>query len=570
MTSPIKVVIPSSKGVVTLLPSDFLASGGEGSVYRKGKQLFKIYTNTPSADLEEKINLLSQLKHELVVAPVGIIHDERQHPIGYTMPFVQGEILVKAFTNDWRNKENFTNDETLKLVERMREITQFAHDSKALIVDGNELNYLIQRDKPFIIDVDSWQIGKFRATAIMTSIKDFTHGSFTDLTDWYSWGVVTFQIFSGIHPYKGRHPDFKLGDLESRMRQHVSVFNKNTHIPQATRDFSTIPTRLREWYMSVFEEGKRSVPPLVMAGAKQDWTLAAKKYRTVQIDTTSSLTFAKVGDFPGNIVFAFPCGVVLLNDGSVFDSAGRKLANIGTTKAEIVPAPVMGYIAAFEKDGLLNILEIPAGPDKNAEVLHFTMACRKVFRKDDRLFAVNGTNLTELVLRRPSLLDNAVMMSGKTWQISNNAMFFRGVGLINALKAIYLVLPIGTSGCSIIRAKELDGYIPLEGSFDGNLITLLAVDTHADVVKFEFSMSEDFSNYTVWFGKTDLSAELNVVVKGNVAVTITEDNQLSVFSTKGGPTKVIKDKNIFTDMKLYMFKGNVHFVHEKSLWRLSM
>lgn len=570
MSKPIKIVVPPHD-VITLNPNDFLASGGEGSVYKKGERLFKIYHTPPYPDLEDKIKSLSRFQHDLVISPISIIQDQKQQLLGFTMKYVKGDPLVKAFTNEWRTQENVTELDTVKLVEKMRDIVRFAHSNQALIVDGNEMNYIVDDDfKPYIIDVDSWQIGKHRATAIMASIRDWCRNDFDQLTDWYSWAVVTFQLFTGIHPYKGRHPDFKMGELTSRVKMHVSVFNKNTRVPQATRDFNTIPRELREWYVSVFEGGQRSIPPLVIPAVKADLTLAAKKYRTVQTGPGSKLVFVKVRDFPVSIVYVFPCGAILLKDGSVYDYAGQHLANLGNTKVDIVAAPISGYLAISEVGGTVNIREIAATPGRPVQRVGLMLACQKIFRKDDRVFAANDTNLTEIEFRKNGALDTSLAVLGKTWQIRNNALFFQGVGFINALGSTYMILPVSISGCSIIRLKELDELVPLQAKYEGNIVSVIAIDRQGQNNKFEFTISDDYSSYSTWCGKTDLSSSLNIVVKGKVGITILDDEELSVFSTNGGATTVIKDTNISTDMRLCMCRGNVHFILDNALWKLNM
>lgn len=567
----LKVVIPPHD-VITLKPNDFLASGGEGAVYKKSDMLFKIYHNPPSPDLENKIGLLSKLRHKSVISPISIIRDENQHPVGFNMKYIKGETLVKVFSNDWRATENFTNINAVQVVEKMRDIVKFAHDNKSLIVDGNEMNYIIDsKFEPYIIDVDSWQIDRFKATAIMASIRDLTQNSFTELTDWYSWAVVTFQIFAGIHPYRGRHPDFEIKEFEKRVMKHVSVFNKDTRVPQATRDFSNIPKELREWYVSVFEDGKRSVPPLVSAAPKPNLTIQAKTFRTVQNGPNSKLTFAKVRDFPSNIISVFPCGVVILSDASVYDWAGQHLATLSSLKVEIIAAPITGYIAIQEINGKLLIQEIPATKGRPLATVSFTTNCQKVLRSGERVFAINGTNMTELNFRKHGPLDVSLVLLDKTWQVSDNAQFFKGVGIIDALGASFLILPVGISGCSINRAKELEGHVVLDAIFEGNLVTVKTRQHITGLVnKFEFTLSNDYSSYTTWCGKTDLASALNVVVKGNVAVTILDDEELSVFMTTSSAATIIKDSNISTNMKLCMFKGNVHFYLGDSLWQLSL
>ena len=62
----------------------------------------------------------------------------------------------------------------------------------------------------------------------MMSIRDplTPKNGFNKLTDWYSYAIVTFQMYIGIHPFKGIHPDYKPKDLELRMKDGASVFDK--------------------------------------------------------------------------------------------------------------------------------------------------------------------------------------------------------------------------------------------------------------------------------------------------------------------------------------------------------
>jgi len=64
---------------------------------------------------------------------------------------------------------------------------------------------------PIFLDVDSYQTPSFHADALMESVRDplIQNNKFTELSDWYSFGIVVFQMYIGIHPFKGRHPNFK-------------------------------------------------------------------------------------------------------------------------------------------------------------------------------------------------------------------------------------------------------------------------------------------------------------------------------------------------------------------------
>lgn len=131
------------------------------------------------------------------------------------------------------------------------------------MADGNEFNYMVDEKKfenPYFIDVDSYQTPSFGADAVMETIRDYERPSFCAESDWFAFAVVTCQLLVGIHPFKGRHPDFARHDLEGRMRGRISIFNRRVTVPPSVRDFSVIPRAYREWFVELFENGKRCPP----------------------------------------------------------------------------------------------------------------------------------------------------------------------------------------------------------------------------------------------------------------------------------------------------------------------
>ena len=123
------------------------------------------------------------------------------------------------------------------------------------------MNFLLndQLNNIFFIDTDSYKTKSYNATAIMESIRDRHSSSFNTNTDWFSWAIITFQMFIGIHPFKGKHPKFS--NLDERMMNNVSVLNSSVSIPKLCASFDVIPQAYREWYKAVFEDGKRVPPP---------------------------------------------------------------------------------------------------------------------------------------------------------------------------------------------------------------------------------------------------------------------------------------------------------------------
>ncbi|MDR3553141.1 MAG: hypothetical protein P4L55_00165 [Syntrophobacteraceae bacterium] len=96
----IRVILPR-KGEILLLPRDHLATGGEGAVYLKDGLVFKLYLDSAGArarGMEEKIRLLSKIRHPSIVAPIDIVCDRQHRMVGFCMEAAPGVPLVKTFT----------------------------------------------------------------------------------------------------------------------------------------------------------------------------------------------------------------------------------------------------------------------------------------------------------------------------------------------------------------------------------------------------------------------------------------------------------------------------------------
>ena len=237
-------------------PNDHLATGGEGSVYARQDRAYKLYLDPAKAQrarLEEKVQRLQRFSHPGIAAPQGVLRNKNGDFLGLSLPRVNGEALCKLFTNTWRDAHQFGEAETIAVARGMRAVVDYAHAHQAVLVDSNELNWMVDGKNPVAIDVDSWQLPGYPATAIMASIRDpRSPSSFNDGTDWFAWAVVTFQLWTGVHPFKGTHPDFARGALVERMSAGVSVFDPRVRLPGAVRPVSDIPDALRAWYRDVF------------------------------------------------------------------------------------------------------------------------------------------------------------------------------------------------------------------------------------------------------------------------------------------------------------------------------
>jgi hypothetical protein len=206
---------------------------------------------------------------------------------------VDGDVICRLFTKSFKNRNGISDNHIYNSVHLFRGLIDFIHSKEILIVDLNEMNFIYNNEKIYAIDVAGYQTKTYPAKAIADSIRYWASNTFSKETDWYSWGIVTFQMLIGVHPYKGKHPAYKMPILENmkqRCINHVSVFNKQVSIPDCCEDFDIIPKGLKDWYFSVFEQGKLGHPP-------KDFDKVTKQSNVTITSQTLDITEEKiVGD----------------------------------------------------------------------------------------------------------------------------------------------------------------------------------------------------------------------------------------------------------------------------------
>lgn len=559
------------RGPLTLRQSDYVATGGEGSVYRANNTIIKLYTDLAKMQrdgMHEKLQLLSKIRHAYIVAPQGLVLDGTK-PIGYHMPFVEGEPHARVFTTSFRQREKFGDNEANKLVDRQREAVRVAHSFKAVLVDANELNWLTflksnNGPEPRAIDVDSWAIGRWPATVIMPSIRDWHAKAFNEASDWFAWGIVTFQIYTGIHPYKGRLDGYKPSDIEARMKANASVFTPGVGLNNAVRDFSCIPTPLREWYEATFQKGERTVPPSPFDKGVAHVATAARVHRTVT-SATGSLVFDRLfADARDPVIRVFPCGVALLDSGLLYDlGSKRQIGKLEDSDGEVI-AVTNGWVTARMNNGQPTFTFID---DRTLVETKLQSALHglRIVRYENRLFIVTEQELVEMVLMQAGR--PLIAVKQRTGILQPKATrWFDGVGIQEAFGAVFLVTPFGDASCMSVRTRELDGLVPVSAKAGNRFVAVVAVDKQGQYHKFEFSFSRDYSSYTLWRGTTD-DPDLNVAIlpKG-VCATVVRDGELFIFIPTNGATKPVSDKQVTTTMSLSNWADTVVYIEQGAVW----
>lgn len=259
MTPDVRIAGTSTS--LKLGQQNYLASGGEADLYKKGATVYKIYHSARPAHFASKLEWLKAHPMPSVAGVQDVLTNNQGETVGYAMPYTQGCTLGQMFPTPWQQRHRWTPLNTENVLRRMMDIISNAHVNGCVLVDSNEGNWLVQQDAPVAIDADSWQIPGHHANAILPSIQDPKQKHFDEKTDWFSFAIVSFMLWTGMHPYKGMHPKYGKLALADRMRDGVSVFDSQVKVPGAMRDLRTIPAGLSNWYEEVFSHSERGAPP---------------------------------------------------------------------------------------------------------------------------------------------------------------------------------------------------------------------------------------------------------------------------------------------------------------------
>ena len=599
--SPLRVHLPG-KGEVALTQTDYLATGGEGVVYAKGGYVYKLYLDPARArarGIEDKLKLLQAIQHPHIVAPTDVLHNARHEVVGFYMPQASGVPLVKTFTNAWRDPNNFGLKESLALVENMRLAVDAAHQAGAVLVDANEMNYLADGTAPRLLDVDSWQIGPHKASAIMPSIRDLHSGAdFTPLTDWFSWAVVSFQVLAGIHPYKGVHPDFKRGDLQARMLANASVFDPRVSVNAGVRDYATLPGALLDWYRDVFQHGLRSAPPGVHAAR----VVAAPK-RATRTPTSQTVSHDVLVHLDGDVVEVLSSGVALWRERSgasnlhaydlqrkqnlpsltppqlealhhglaalVSCAGGLFYASLNNT-TNPQSSGITGHLASAARD------PVPLAAAKDAKLL--PSLAQRLVTFGNRLFAVNANSdrgLTEIAVDQMGG-QNTVLSVRASWPfLAQAATVFATMAVFDALGTPFLVLPTGDS-VRVDKASGLAAYRLVDAFMVSPDHVLALAYGRKDGQTYRLTLSRGGAQQGFEITATEPTDELALNVAVNeqgIGVEVLANGELAVFSAKqagSGNSKLVCNTGLTQEHRVLALPAGLHYSYGQEVVRISM
>lgn len=545
----------------------FIASGGEGSIYKYGKKAIKIYNNSTACIPFSKIQELANISAPNVIAPKELVLGSRNKPIGYTMRHISNTYaLCQIFTKAFKTRNKVTPEMMLELVKKMQDTINHIHSKDILIVDLNEMNFLVDKKLKdiFFIDVDSYQTKSFPATAIMPSIRDRHNKSFNKMTDWFSFGIVSFQMFIGIHPFKGKHP--KLKTMDERMMANIPVFHKDVKFPRVCMPFDYIPDAYKDWYKAIFVKGERIAPP---AAAEAVLVIPVL---TAIVKSNSNFDIRELASHDGNIIKFLSINgvrVIYTDSGGVYVNGNLELNAKGNDFAITEKKnTVINCSIVFddEGNGKLRLLDI----NKNASI-DCDINADEIMSYDGRVYVKQQDKIAEIEFIE---LGDKILVAAPTVTnvLENATKLFSGVVIQNVLGSCVASVMPQSKTCHQILIPEVKGYQIVDAKYEKKVLIVIA-NKKGRYDKFIFKLSDDFKTYELRKVDDVSYTGINFTVLDNgVVVHANEEEEIEIFLNKLGKNnvKVIDSRNVTGDMRLYSDGVKVLFAEKDKMYRMQM
>jgi len=534
--------------VINLSQKDFVAKGGEAMVFNIGDVAYKVYEDLKKMVPEAKLKELSTLSSPNIVSPKDLIYNTKKQVAGFTMAWLGTDMpaLCKLFTTGFRKANQITNDQTLELVENIKEKTIYIHENNFLIVDGNELNYMVDKDfvTPYFIDVNAWKTPSFPPTAIMPSIRDYRSKIFSSLTDWFSFAIISFQLFIGMHPFKGKHPNYPDRDFESRVKNCISVLNPQTKTTPNIRDFGLIPTSYMDWYLKLFEKGERLPPPL-KAGQ-----IGQVKTRIILVSNTDNFHIKELLTFKSDIIFHN-----VVNNKQITKTQNHLHIDKEKYKVspdvEVILTPMEGIPIFIKIEGEYAKFHCP---DINYNLKSIDIKCNEKMIINNILFLRNSGKLIEIAFYVSG--KNILIGSKTVWSIEPiSSQILSGVIHQSILGKSFITIPLPTyhkSSSIVKKIPEFDDYKVIDGKHQ-NRICMFTLYKNDEYSRATLTFDDSYNRYKIDIKEGIDYTPINFIVLDNgICISITDDDAVEIFLNKidKPDVKRIEDPEINSVMKL--------------------
>ncbi|KKM20096.1 hypothetical protein LCGC14_1649010 [marine sediment metagenome] len=557
-----KVYIQGKKKVVTLSDTkDYITQGGEGTIYIKQGTVYKVYHDRKKMIPEAKMQELQNLDRPNIIKPDNILLDSKNNHIGFTMREVPRSVpLCKLFVTNYWAKKGITMDIVAHLLEQMKDTISFIHGNACLIVDGNEFNYITDDvfGVPYFIDVDSYQTPLHRAPSLHPNIKDWHTKGFSEQTDWFAFAIVSFQLITGIHPFKGKHPDFTKHDLEGRMKANLSILGPKVSYPPAVRSpENTIPQGYMHWYHETFEEGGRSKPP------NCSWSIGPIIVKQQVIGSGDHFDITRIARFDKDIIYyrldahnevvKFKNGSTIINQKEITQDIHQEVILTERSKT-----PILVSIKGKK-------LDIVGGLNLDAQDMMVV---------DDYLFIKNLNRLVGIRFTEMQSGEIVPAIDIDTYIMPKATELFSGVVYQNVLGKPYFKLLVKDGNSMRLyefSILELEGHKILDARYENQVLVLTTHKKtyHRVIIRRELYKDK----YDIRFiDDIDYTPINFVTLDSGVVIMIHDDDSIELFTNtpNNSKSKLFTKSGLNSSMRLCRDRNDVMVISGNEVYKIKM
>lgn len=279
-------------------PNNEINRGGEGMIIslNNGK-VAKLYFDARRTISDTKIRELSCLDSNLFIKPEIALHGDYNGFIMSELNCANYFPLYSLYSLNFAAKRGLPSDYQTIVADKLILAVKNAHDNNIVIGDLNPFNVMVndKLDVKFI-DVDSYETPSCKHNdKLLEEIRDYKNNGFvTKNSDYFALSVCIFNLFTGIHPYKGIHNVYR-DNLKDREINDLSLVNKkefnNIKVPKFYKPIND--TNLLGMFEKIFNNNERFLIDLhgtVIKQIKFDKTIQSKDLLITTILTENIIT----------------------------------------------------------------------------------------------------------------------------------------------------------------------------------------------------------------------------------------------------------------------------------------
>lgn len=550
-----------------IFPNDtyYGGRGGEGTILKDPPFAYKIYHDEKRMIPLTKIKELQVLrKYPQILGPEDVIFDSKRSkmPIGFTMPYVEHREFVTSFFNrNFKEENNISPNMVIELVKNIQTTLQNIHKENILVVDFNEMNFLVDGHsfvEAYFIDVDSYQTPSHPATAIMASIQDplVNGNTWSPFSDWFSFGIVAFQLYTGVHPYRGKHPDYKVSQWQERMKKGVSVFEKDVKLPPSFMGWNVIPKPHLDWFKRIFGQNERSIPPLSdgapVLGVLQPVLISSSGKFKVKVIQSYDETIRSVHFSNGNTYVI--TRKAIYKGSKQWTSLPKSYRQTG-----LVDVPGSDPLIVTKEGSTVTFLSAPGAKEAS-------ITAKEAMVHNGLLYTLQGSYLREHSIQK---FKKVIIGTRTSAQILSNSKLYKGVVVQEISGRNWLAIPYEPGRCFNAEIAELKDYRIINARYENRFCVVMA-EKDAKYHRIVLFFDEEHTHYTCRIAKDIDFTDISFAVKGNgVCVLSTSVNTVEV--TKDNE-KVYEyaDPPFDPDIRLITDGLSIMFFNNRKIYEVTM